>query len=584
MRQERAVTQHEYCLKDTETIVSKTDLQGNITYVNQDFIRISGYSADELMGAPQNIVRHPDMPKEAFYDLWHTLRSGKAWTGLVKNRCKNGDHYWVEAHAAPITENGEVTGYTSIRVKPSREQVRQAEAAYRDVREGSRRITVREGAVIKRPRFARHPQHPPAELSLKSRLVLWTGCMIALFLLNAFIIWQLNLSSGSNTSGSVLPILAELTLLGGAVLAAFGGVAIYKRLISPLAQAQRDIDRMAAGDLSGRIDANGDNEIAHLMQSLRKLQINIKLLVGQIKESTDQVNQQATTLARDNGELAKRTESQAGNVEETSSAVTEITSIVQQHAENSEAANQLVASTAQAATRGAEAAEQVTRTMAEIQDSAKKIVDIIGVINSIAFQTNILALNAAVEAARAGEQGRGFAVVAAEVRNLALRSADAAKDIKSLIQDSANRVNAGSEQVEQTAQIMQDILGSARHATQIMGEIAIAGKEQSLGIEHINQAVGEIEAITQDNAVAVSTTARTAESLQEQAETLSQLINAFKLINTSSPAHQSAHPVQAAASRATEAVSQPTPPPMLAARPLLGLFKRRTPIARLKMG
>ncbi|MGE4124420.1 MAG: methyl-accepting chemotaxis protein, partial [Pusillimonas sp.] len=423
-----------------------------------------------------------------------------------------------------------------------------------------------------------------AELSIKSRLVLWTGSMIVLFLLNAFIIWQLNLASGSNSSGSALPILAELTLLGGAVLAAFGGIAIYKRLVSPLAQAQRDIDRMAAGDLSGRIDANGDNEIAHLMQSLRKLQINIKLLVGQIKEATQQVNQQATSLAHDNGELAGRTESQAANIEETSSAVTEITSIVQQHAENSEAANQLVASTAKAATRGAEAAEQVTRTMAEIQDSAKKIVDIIGVINSIAFQTNILALNAAVEAARAGEQGRGFAVVAAEVRNLALRSADAAKDIKTLIQDSANRVNAGSEQVEQTAQIMQDILGSARHATQIMGEISVAGKEQSLGIAHINQAVSEIEAITQDNAVAVSTTARTAENLQEQAETLSQLINAFKLVNAGSAVHTPTDRARAVASRAFDTTLATDTPPAIAPQPLLGMFKRRTPVARLKMG
>lgn len=537
MKQERAVTQKEYCLKDTETIVSKTDLKGNITYINQDFIRISGYSAEELLGAPQNIVRHPDMPKEAFYDLWYTLRSGKAWTGLVKNRCKNGDHYWVEAHAAPITENGVVTGYTSIRVKPSAEQVKQADAAYKRIREGDKSITIREGAVIKRPRLSGHPQHPPAELNIKTRLILWTSGMMFLFLMNAFIVWQLNLSNTNTTSA--LPLLAELSLWAGAAIAVFGGVAIYKKLISPLARAQQDIDRMADGDLSGRIDARGNNEIAHLMQSLRKLQISVKLLVGQIKESTQHVNQQASFLAQENGQLAERTDTQASNVEETSTAVTQMTSIVQQHADNSEAANQLVASTAQAATRGAHAADQVTRTMKDIQESANKIVDIIGVIDSIAFQTNILALNAAVEAARAGEQGRGFAVVASEVRNLALRSAESAKNIKDLIQSSTQRISAGSEQVEQTAQIMQDILQSANHATQIMGDITIAGKEQSLGITQINQAIGQIEAITQDNAVAVSATARTAESLQVAVERLTELVNAFKLVesNTETAEH-----------------------------------------------
>lgn len=564
MRQERAVTHREYILQDTETIVSKTDLQGNITYVNQDFVRISGFSEQELLGAPQNIVRHPDMPKEAFYDLWQTLRSGKAWTGLVKNRCKNGDHYWVEAHAAPITENGEITGYTSVRVKPSREQVAAAEAAYREIREGTRRITVREGAVVRRPRLSRHPQTPPTELSLKTRLVLWTLCMMTLFLVNAFVVWQLNLANTTVTS--VLPLLAELLMLCGAALSAYGGIAIYRRLISPLARAQQDIDRMSAGDLSGRIDALGNNEIANLMQSLRKLQINVKLLVGQIKESTQQVNAQAIHLASDNTLLAQRTDSQAGNVEETSASVTELTSIVQQHAENSEAANQLVASTAEAATRGAEAAAQVTRTMTDIQESARKVVDIIGMINTIAFQTNILALNAAVEAARAGDQGRGFAVVAAEVRSLALRSADAAKDIRTLIEASVTRIDAGSRQVDQTAQIMQDILDSAHRATMLMGEIAAAGKEQSTGIEHISQAVGQIEAITQDNAAAVASTAKTAESLQLQAAHLSALLNAFKLIETQTTA-------RTLASTRPAKMRQP-----------LRLLKRNAPVPRLKLG
>lgn len=530
MRQDRHVTQREYVLKDTETIVSKTDLRGNITYVNQDFIRISGFSEEELLGAPQNIVRHPDMPKEAFYDLWQTLRSGRAWTGLVKNRCKNGDHYWVEAHAAPITENGQVTGYTSIRVKPSRDQVRVAASAYEEIAQGSRKLTVREGAVARRSRFARHPQRLRSELSLKARLIGWTGAMIGLFLLNAFVVWQLTL--GAVTPNSALPVVAQGLMLMGVVMAIAGGMTTYRRLISPLARAQQDIDRMSAGDLSGRIDANGDNEIARLMQSLRKLQINVKLLVGQIKEATEQVNDRAIQLASNNIQLSRRTEQQATSIEDTSASMTELTAIVQQHADNAEAANALVASTAQAAVNGSDAAQAVAQSMAEIQDRASQIVNIIGMIDSLAFQTNILALNAAVEAARAGEQGRGFAVVAAEVRSLALRSADAARDIKSLIEAATSCIDVGGRQVRDTTQVMQGILDSARQATQIMGEIAIAGKEQSLGIAHINEAVDQIESITQDNTQAVSETARTAEALQAQATTLYGLINAFKLIET----------------------------------------------------
>jgi aerotaxis receptor len=527
MTQERVVTQREYVLQETETIVSKTDLKGNITYVNHDFVRISGFSEDELLGAPQNIVRHPDMPKEAFYDLWQSLRSGKAWTGLVKNRCKNGDHYWVEAHAAPITENGVTTGYTSIRVKPSRQQVENADAAYRQIRNGSKRITVREGAIVRCRWFGKHPYKPAAKLSLKWRLALWVMIMAMLFFANALVLWQFDLTPGLP---EVPPWVFLFLPLTGALAALLGGVAVYRALIDPLADAQQAIDLMSAGDLSGRIDAVGNDEITALMQSLRKLQINVKLLVGQIKDSTSQVSVRASWLAQGNSELATRTQVQSSSVEQTSASVIELTSIAQQNAENSQAANQLVAATADAAKHGAEQTRQLTQTMSQIHDSAQQVVDIIGMINSIAFQTNILALNAAVEAARAGDQGKGFAVVAAEVRSLALRSAEAAREIKALIENSETRISAGGEQVQQTAQMMQRILDSAHNASRIMNDLALAGKEQSMGIDHINQAVNQIESITQENSAAVVSTADAARALQDQAVKLSELVNAFKLV------------------------------------------------------
>ena len=175
MRTNMPVTNREYVLHDGQTVVSKTDLKGNITYVNQDFIDISGFSAEELIGAPQNIVRHPDMPAEAFADFWRTIKSGKAWTGMVKNRCKNGDYYWVEANAAPMLENGKMVGYTSIRVKPSREQVAAAEQAYRAIKSGSKAIEVREGAAV--PRSSLRRLNLLARLSLRARMALVFGVL-----------------------------------------------------------------------------------------------------------------------------------------------------------------------------------------------------------------------------------------------------------------------------------------------------------------------------------------------------------------------------------------------------------------------
>ena len=533
MQQHRPVTQQEYILHDTETIVSKTDLHGNITYVNEDFVRISGFSRDELIGAPQNIVRHPDMPREAFFDMWRSLRAGKAWTGLVKNRCKNGDHYWVEAHAAPVSESGSITGYTSIRVKPSREQVRLAETAYREIQEGTRRLGIVDGSVVRAPWFG-HPQKPVRCVSLRVCLSAWMLAMLLLNLLLAAMAWMAVAIPAEGWLRYV-PTVAACSALAGVLLAFGGGIALNRTLIRPLHAARQAIDRMTAGDLSGRIHAGGDNEVGQVMQSLRKLQINVKLLVGQIKEATEQVSGQSVALADGNTQLAARTRAQAGHIEATSASATELTAIVQQHAENAQQANQLVLSTAQAARRGSDAAGKVTATMTDIQASADKIVAIIQMIDSIAFQTNILALNAAVEAARAGEEGRGFAVVAGEVRGLAQRAAAAAGDIRSLIEESSTRIQSGSQQVDETSRQMGEILAAAQTATEIMGEIALAGREQSQGIAHISQAVGDMESLTRDNAAALGQTASTAQALRTQAAALRSLVNAFRLIEHDQP-------------------------------------------------
>jgi aerotaxis receptor len=521
MRQNLPVTQVEYVLHESETIVSKTDLHGNITYANDDFIRISGYTESELIGSPQNILRHPDMPAEAFADLWHTIQAGKSWTGLVKNRCKNGDFYWVEATAAPLIKDAKVVGYTSIRVKPSRQQINAAETAYRAIKDGDHRLQIHEGAAIPRRRWSPLQWH--AQLSISTRLL---SFVVLMALLNAAIAWS---SYSGRVSGSS-DLLGFSLAMCGMVMAITFGLNCYQSIIPPLQRAASDIAVMSAGDLSGKIQSHGANEIGQMTQSLRVLQTNIKLLVGQIKQATEQVSQGANEIAIGNHDLSARTETQASSLEETASSIEELTSTVKQNADNAHKATDIVVETAAFADKGGQVVANVVQTMGSIKESSAKIADIIGVIDGIAFQTNILALNAAVEAARAGEQGRGFAVVASEVRALAQRSANAAKEIKTLINDSVEKVSLGSQQVDEAGKNMTEIVNDVKRAAEVMRDITIASHEQSAGIDLINQAMTQMDDMTQQNAALVEQAAAAADSMKMQAIGLSELVNTFKLI------------------------------------------------------
>ncbi|HUX29424.1 MAG TPA: methyl-accepting chemotaxis protein [Thiobacillus sp.] len=549
MRSNMPVTNVEYVLKDTEVVVSKTDLRGKITYANQDFVNISGFSEDELIGQPHNIVRHPDMPVEAFADLWRTLKSGKAWTGLVKNRCKNGDYYWVEANAAPIIENGQVAGYASIRTKPSRAQVQSADSAYRAIKAGDKGLKVEEGNAVRCPPY--QLRNFLKAYSLKAMLGMAAASMAALFVAMGVLAWLATTEANQLLTGWLMAIAAL-----GVPLAGVFAIFLFRTIVMPLERTKQDIQRMGTGDLTGRIVAEGANELVDLMQSLRVLQINVKLLVGQIKQSTEVVSMGASEIASGNADLSGRTESQASSLEETASSMEELTSTVKENAVQTHHASKLVLSTAEIAVNGGEVVGKVIDTMGSIKDSSRKIADIIGVIDGIAFQTNILALNAAVEAARAGEQGRGFAVVASEVRNLAQRSASAAKEIKTLIGDSVEQVEVGRKLVDEAGEAMDDIVTSVQLVADIISGTAAASQEQSAGIEQVNQAVGQMDEITQQNAALVEQASAAAESLQEQAAKLSELVGYFTLVRsgpTAQPAGRSvkslpaAVPVRAAA-------------------------------------
>ena len=297
---------------------------------------------------------------------------------------------------------------------------------------------------------------------------------------------------------------------------------------------------MAEGDLTRKISAEYEGTFGQLKNDANQTVARLQEIISQIRMATDAINTAAREIASGNQDLSSRTEEQASSLEETASSMEQLTSTVKHNADNARQANELAGEAQLVAIQGGEVVGQVVQTMSDIHQSSKRIADIIGVIDGIAFQTNILALNAAVEAARAGEQGRGFAVVATEVRNLAKRSADAAKEIKGLIADSVDKVESGNRQVAQAGRTMAQVVSSIKQVARIMGDISSASREQSAGIEQVSLAVSQMDEVTQQNAALVEEAAAAAESLEEQAHNLAQAVAVFKLFEAAEPSRQEA--------------------------------------------
>ncbi|MET3180743.1 UNVERIFIED_ORG: methyl-accepting chemotaxis protein [Variovorax guangxiensis] len=327
-------------------------------------------------------------------------------------------------------------------------------------------------------------------------------------------------------TSTLLIVCSAVSLALGALLAWL----LARSITRPLRSAESMAQSIAAMDLTGKAQSSyASDETGHLLRALDQMRDALQGSLAQVHGVVANVSTASTQIAVGNQDLSSRTEEQASSLEQTAASLEELTSTVRQNADNARQANQLAASASEVATRGGNVVFQVVETMGSINASSKKIVDIIGVIDGIAFQTNILALNAAVEAARAGDQGRGFAVVASEVRSLAQRSAAAAKEIKTLIGDSVEKVEEGSRQVADAGRTMEEIVGSVKRVTDIMGEISAASQEQTSGIEQINQAVTQMDQTTQQNAALVEEASAAAQSLQEQAGSLSQIVGRFRL-------------------------------------------------------
>jgi methyl-accepting chemotaxis protein len=365
-----------------------------------------------------------------------------------------------------------------------------------------------------------------------------------------------NVAHQFSESQSILGILAGLVLLLSVGVTFW----ISRSITNPLRQAIRVANAVASGDLTSRVETNGSDEVSELVRALKSMNDSLARIVGEVRSGSHNIATASGQIATGSLELSSRTEQQAGSLEETASTMEELTSTVKQNADNARQANLLTESASELAIKGGMVVSQVVDTMGSINESSKKIADIIGVIDNIAFQTNILALNAAVEAARAGEQGRGFAVVATEVRNLAQRSAAAAKEIKSLIGDSVEKVTIGGQQVHQAGATMDEIVASIKKVNDIVGEISVASQEQTSGIEQISGAINQLDEMTQQNASLVEESLASTQSLEDQARGLVDVVRVFK---TDGMRVQTAGPKKSA-SRATPAAASSTAPRLAA--------------------
>ncbi len=510
MRENFPVTQQEYPFPEGVTLLSTTDTSSHITYANGAFVEVSGYSREELIGQAHNLVRHPDMPKEAFADMWATLRAGLSWTALVKNRRKDGDHYWVRANATPVVRGGRVTGYMSVRTKPEAAEVRAAEQLYRRFRDGRagglrfhRGLLLRSGPLAALNLFQ--------TLSVRGRVML--GLLLAL------------LPVGLGVAlGAAAWVQALLLLLG--LLPALAWM--EQQLVAPLRTIAEQAQTVASGQPGRMRQLDRLDDIGMILRSVNQAGLNLRSVVDDVSGQVDGLAHASREIAEGNLDLSARTEAQASNLQQTASSMEQMTGTVKQSAENARTASGLANQAREAAERGGDIVTGVAGTMQQITHASQRIGDIIGVIDGIAFQTNILALNAAVEAARAGEQGRGFAVVASEVRSLAQRSAEAAKEVKRLIADSVEKVEAGNAQVTGALGAMQGIVDQVRQVTTLIDEISTATGEQSQGIGQVNGAVTELDRMTQQNAALVEQSAAAASSLRLQAEALTEACAVFQ--------------------------------------------------------
>lgn len=492
------VTQNEYPLDDDTTLMSTTDVHSYITHANDTFVQVSGYQLDELTGQPHNMVRHPDMPKAAFADMWYTLQQGEPWSGIVKNRRKNGDHYWVRANAVPMVRRGQVTGYMSIRTRATAEEIAAVEPLYRALNDGRCKKRIHKGLVVGKGWLGKLPAMPLRWRVRSVMAVLFAGL--------------------AATSAGWLPLAAA------AVVMLMGTLLFEQQIVRPIENVARQALKVATGERNSVQHLSRSDELGLTLRAVGQLGLMCRWLINDVSSQVVSVRDGSDRLAQGNEDLNDRTRQTVANVQQTVATMNQMAASVQSNSETAAEVDKLSVAASSAATKGGNAMQTVVKTMDDIADSTQRIGSITSLINDIAFQTNILALNAAVEAARAGEQGKGFAVVAGEVRHLASRSASAANDIRKLIDASASKVQSGSEQVHAAGRTMDDIVVQVKNVTQLIAQISHATSEQATGLSELTRAVAELDSITQKNADLVEESAHISAMVKHRAGRLKDAV------------------------------------------------------------
>jgi len=506
----------EYAVGATDFLVLVSDRAGHFVYANPTYCRVSGYSLAELLGTQTRHMLHPDMPPQVVQDMTVTLKGKQPWTGIIKNRRKNGDYYWVRLNISPIYVDGNrYAGSLMVHSKLSRDEIAPLDALYKLMCSGAnKKLSLHHGK--------------PIRLNLWGRAVL----LLRSFGLNALVWGAMTVVAVASVVGVSavdrgMPAWAAALGVAGVTMAL--GMYLSSALVKSLRKAVRFANNIAAGSLDSQINSTRSDEIGDLLRALAQMNMNMRATVSDVRDGIAQMQEATGNIASGTSDLSGRTDGQAQRLQATAASTEEMTANVKQTADASRKASESATAANNAAQTSGHAIAEVTAAMTAIAGASKKIADIVGVIDGIAFQTNILALNAAVEAARAGEQGRGFAVVASEVRNLAQRSAQSAREIRSLIADSAKHVADGTARVHSAGKTVADVVAQVRQVTTLVTEIAAALLEQESGIGQINDGVSNLEVVTQQNAQLVNEHTDSAARLREQSELLAQAVSVFKL-------------------------------------------------------